>query len=75
MGRPPREIWTPAKRNIIREWHNWANKNPQSAERETAFAAFYLHLERNSAELLTFPDANKFVTVREWLAQERLLDL
>lgn len=73
MARAPREIWTPAKRNIIREWRDWAKKNPGSADH--AFGRFWLHLERDSAELLKFSAENKFETVRDWLAQEMLINL
>ena len=75
MGRAPREIWTPAKRDIIREWRAWEKQNPQSANEETAFGKFYLHLERDNAHLLTFSVENKFEVVREWLAQEGLIKL
>jgi len=42
---------------------------------ESAFGAFYLHLERNNAELLTFSADNKFETIRSWLAEEDLIKI
>ena len=68
-------MWTPAKRNIVREWHNWAKNNPKTAEGDNAFGDFYLHLQRNTAELLTFSADDKFKTVCDWLAEEGLIKL
>lgn len=73
MPRAPREIWDPAKRTIIREWHVWAGKHPDIAKGDSAFGAFYVHLQRNASELLTFEADNKFETVRDWLAEEGLV--
>ena len=74
LSRPPREIWTPAKRDVIREWHVWVKKDPSTAEGDRAFGNFYLHLERNSAGLLlTFSADNKFEIIRAWLAEEGLI--
>jgi hypothetical protein len=56
--------WSPAKRSIIREWQLW-KKNPASADADTAFGEFYLHLQRQSAQLLMFPSDDYFKTVRE----------
>jgi hypothetical protein len=73
MPREPREIWTPAKRQIIREWRTWADRHADIAKSDSAFGAFCSHLERDNAELLTFSDNNKFETIRGWLAEEHLI--
>ncbi|HEV8465690.1 MAG TPA: hypothetical protein VGQ63_11905 [Pseudolabrys sp.] len=73
MPREAREIWTPAKRSIVGEWRDWAKKHPEMSKSESAFGAFYVHLQKNSRELLTFAADNHFETVRGWLAEENLI--
>jgi hypothetical protein len=75
VPREARQVWTPAKRQIIAEWRTWANTNADIAKGESAFGAFYLHLERNNAQLLTFSADNKFETIRSWLAEEDLIKI
>jgi hypothetical protein len=73
MPREGREIWTPEKRNIIREWRVWAKKHSESAKGDTAVDEFHSHLQRESAELLTSLPDNKIESIRGWLAEEGLI--
>jgi hypothetical protein len=75
MPRGPREIWTSDKRNIIKEWRAWADRHADIARDDSTLGAFYLHLERNRGELLSFSADNKFETVRGWLAEEGLIKI
>jgi len=75
MPRGPREIWTSDKRNIIKEWRAWAARHADIVRDDSTLGAFYLHLERNRGELLSFSADNKFETVRSWLAEEGLIKI
>lgn len=72
MPRRPREVWSPAKRTIIGEWHYWAKSNLRMSEGDNAFGMFYLHLKSKTPALLA---EDHFETVRNWLAEEGLIKI
>jgi len=63
---------TPAKRAIIREWDDWAAKNPDGAKSATAGGMFFfVHLQKERGDLLTFKaDGDKWQVVHGWLLRE-----
>jgi len=73
MPRDAREIWSPAKRSIIREWRDWTKKHPEIATSDRALGEFYSYLEKKGTELLAFSDENKLEAVKTWLAEEGLI--